>query len=159
MNKIILILTIVVYSVVVSQSFMYMLSLKNTQMALGGSSYTEVRQLIDANMMSVFKYVMYAALLLSFGHAAIHARSPRSLQFITSAVAFIALVVDAILTLKGNVPLNEIINSWAPGNFPENWKEIRNQWFVIFQYRQIVNITGFISLLVGTIFGDRNFHA
>ncbi len=156
MNKIILIITILIYSVVVSQSFMYMLSLKNTQMALGGGSYTEVRQLIDANMMTVFKYVMYAALLFSLILAVINARSPKSLQFVTAVIAFTALVLDAILTLKGNVPLNEIINSWAPANFPANWKEIRNQWFIVFQYRQIANVTGFVSLLVGAVFGGKS---
>src|SRR5690349_9810906 len=132
MYKVVLFATIMTYSIVVSQSFMYMLFLKNTQMALDGKTYTDVRQLIDANMMGTFKYVMSAALLLSLLLAVMNIKSPLSVRFITALATSIALLVDAILTLKGSVPINEIINSWAPAAFPDNWKEIRIQWFTVF---------------------------
>jgi len=51
--------------------------------------------------------------------------------------------------------VNDIINGWAPGNYPDNWKEVRQEWFNIFRYRQIANITGFISLLLGMILHGR----
>lgn len=154
-NKIILLITLLSYSIIVSQSFMYILSLKNTQMALGGSSYTEVRQLIDANMRGFFKYVVYAALLFSLLLVIVNSNAPTGVQFISAALAFIALTADVLLTVKGNMPINDIINGWAPGNFPDNWKEIRQDWFRIFQYRQVANIAGFLSLLAGTVFGGK----
>lgn len=152
-NKILQFLTLLSYAVVVSQSFMYILSLKNTQLALDATSYTAVRQLIDANMMGVFKYVMYATLLFNLILVATSVKTPSSMIFITSSIAFLALLADAILTLKGNMPLNVIINSWSPANPPSDWKGIREQWFAVFQYRQVLNITGFISLVVGVVFG------
>jgi hypothetical protein len=155
LSKVILFTSILSYSVVVSQSFMYILALKNTQLALGGSSYTEVRQLIDANMMTYFKYVVYVVLLANLLLVVVNFGTPMSLSFVTALIAFIALIVDTTLTLKGNVPLNHIINAWSPENYPASWKEIRQQWLVVFQYRQIVNILGFLSLLAGAVFGQK----
>ena len=151
-TKLILLITLLSYAVVVSQPFMYMLALKNTQLALGGSSYTEVRQLIDANMKAYLPYVMYTTLFANLLLIIINYKVPSGLLFITATIAFIALIVDVLLTLKGNMPLNNLINTWSPANYPSNWQEIRQQWFVIFQYRQVATTLGFISLLVGTIF-------
>jgi hypothetical protein len=154
-NKIILFLTLLSYSVIISQSFMYMLSLKNTQLALGGGSYTELRQLIDANMRGTFKYVLYAALLTNLLLVIVNIQRPSSMLFITAAIALLALIADILLTVKGSLPLNDIINNWSPEHFPDNWKEIRNDWFRVFRYRQVINIAGFISLLAGTAFGGK----
>lgn len=153
MNKTILLFTLIAYSVVVSQSFMYMLSLKNTQLALNASAYTQVRQLIDANMNSVFRYVMYAAIVLNLVYVIMNIKSPTSVVFITAAISFVALIIDGVITLKGNVPINEIINSWSPTDVPTNWKDVRQAWLDVFQWRQIVNVTGFVSLLVGVVVG------
>lgn len=153
MNKIILFATVLFYSVVVSQSFMYMLSLKNTQLALSGSAYTEVRQLTDASMNTLFRYVMYVAILLTLLHVVSNIKAPTSLMFITAVIALIALVVDGIITLKGNVPINQVIDNWSPADLPANWKDVRQSWFNVFQWRQVINTAGFVSLLTGAIFG------
>ena len=151
--RMILFTTIVMYAVVVSQSFMYMLTLRNTQLALSANSYTEFRQLTDANMNGIFKYVMYATLFITLLWTLVNVKTSTSLAFITAAVAFAGLLVDGILTLKGNVALNKIINTWSPTHYPENWKEVRSAWFHVFQFRQVANIIGFISLMIGTVWG------
>jgi hypothetical protein len=155
MNKIILFATVFFYSVIVSQSFMYILSLKDTQLALSGSAYTEVRQLIDANMNTLFRYVMYGAILLNVLYVISNIKAPSGAIFITGVISLIALVIDGIITLKGNVPINQVINSWSPADLPANWKEVRQSWFNVYQWRQVVNITGFVSLLTGAIFGGK----
>jgi len=154
-TKITLLVTILFYSVIVSQSFMYILSLKNTQLALGGGSYTELRQLIDANMRHNFKYVIYLTLFANLLLVILNSKTPSGLMFITAAIALVALVIDVLLTLKGNVPVNDIINSWSTESYPDNWREVRDKWFTIFRYRQMATITGFLSLLAGAVFGGR----
>lgn len=155
MNKLILFITLLSYSFIVSQSFMYILALKNTQLGLGAGSYVEVRQLIDANMNSTFKYVVYTALLSSLALVILNFKTPSSIIFISASIAFVALVVDLAIMLKGNMPLNEVINTWSPENYPSNWKEIRAAWFTFLQYRQIANILGFLSLLIGAVFANK----
>ena len=155
MNKIILFATVLSYSVIVSQSFMYVLSLKNTQLALDGTAYTQVRQLIDANMNGLFRYVMYVAIILNLVYVISNIKAPSGLLFITGAISLVALLVDGIITLKGNVPINQVINSWSPSELPANWKEVRQSWFNVYQWRQVINLTGFVSLLTGAIFGRK----
>ncbi len=154
-TKIIYIITILAYAMIVSQSFMYILSLKQVQLSLNADNYTEIRKLTDTSMRANFKYVIYAALLANFLLVAINIKAPTSLVFITSAIAFVALVAEVLLTLKGNLPINDIINTWSKGNYPANWETFREKWFAIYQYRQIATITGFVSLLIGGIFGSK----
>jgi hypothetical protein len=75
--------------------------------------------------------------------------------FIFSAIAFVALIAEILLTLKGNLPINDIINTWSPGNYPANWEAVRKKWFAVYQYRQIATIVGFVSLLIGGVFGSK----
>ncbi len=154
-TKIILLLTLFVYSMIVSQSFMYILALKNVQFKLDVNAYIQVRKLIDSSMRSNFKYVVYAALLGNLLLLVSTFESPGSVLSGAATIAFFALLVDTLLMLKGNLPINNIINTWEPDNAPTNWEEYRAKWFSIFQYRQIANILGFLSLLVGAVFGAK----
>jgi uncharacterized membrane protein len=150
--NIIYLATLLAYSIIVSQSFMYILALKEVQLKLKADPYTELRKLIDTSMMSNFKYVVYAALLCTLALVIITIKNPGSLQFIMAVIAFVALIADTLLTVKGNLPINNAINSWSSENYPANWTDYRAKWFSIFQYRQFANITGFVCLLVGAVF-------
>jgi len=151
--KIIYTITLLAYAMIASQAFMYILSLKQVQLNLNASSYTEILTLIDISMRASFKYVIYAALLANMLLAILAAKTPSSLVFITATIALLALVAEILLTLKGNLPINDVINTWSADNVPANWTSFRDRWFTIFQYRQIASITGFISLLIGAVFG------
>lgn len=154
-TKTILIIAILAYSVIVSQSFMYMLTLKQVQLNLDAQSYTELRKLIDTGMNSNFKYVMYIALFSNFTLVFCTIKNPSNILFITAVIAFVALIADVLLALKGSIPINEVINSWSNNNYPTNWAEYRAKWFSIFQYRQVANIIGFIGLLIGAVCGSK----
>jgi hypothetical protein len=151
--KITLLITLLAYSFIVSQSFMYMLSLKRTQLKLNVNAYIEIRKLLDANMRANFKYPVYLSLLSNLLLLVLTIQNPGSIIFITTAIALVALVTDTLITVKGNMPVNDIINSWSMDNHPANWSEYRAKWLLLFQYRQLANITGFVSLLIGAVFG------
>lgn len=155
LTKILSFTTIIAFSFIVSQSLMYILALKNVQSNLDFNSYTEFRKLIDTSMRANFKYAIYIALLCNLALVISTAKNPGSLIFITSAIALVGLIIDILITVKGNLPINDIINNWSPQNQPVNWTEYRSKWFELFQYRQIANITAYLSLLVGGIFGGK----
>jgi uncharacterized membrane protein len=154
-TKLIFFFTLLAYSIIVSQSFMYILALKNAQLQLDANPYTELRKLIDSNMRSNFTYVVYAALLANLLLVIVTMKNPGSTVFITAAIALAALVADTVLTLKGNLPINDIINSWSADQQPANWADYRTKWLTIFRYRQIATISGFVSLLVGVVWGNK----
>lgn len=152
-TKLLLFFTLITYSINVSQSFMYIIALKNVQTGMAAGPYIELRKLLDISFRTNFKFIVYAALLLNLVLVINSAKAPGSIFFISSLIAFIALVADVLLALKGNIPINNLINTWTINNYPGNWADYRTKWLKIFQYRQICNIAGFISLVAGTVFG------
>ncbi len=152
-TKIILLLTMLAYSVIVAQSYMYIVALKNVQYSMQAENYIELRKLLDTNFRANYKYAVYAALILNLLLVIITCKNPGSLLFITTAIAFVALVADVLLMMKGNMPINNFINTWTTDYYPPDWAIYRAKWLRIFFYREIVTITGFISLVVGTVFG------
>jgi hypothetical protein len=152
-SKIIFTIALLAFAMIASQAFMYILSLKQVQLNLGANSYIEIRKLIDISMRASFKYVIYVALFANVLLIIVTAKTPTSLVFISATIALVALVAEIVLTLKGNLPINDIINTWSVDNYPANWITLRDKWFTIFQYRQIASITGFVSLLIGAVFG------
>lgn len=150
---IILLLTILSYSVIVAQSFMYMIALKKAQYKMKAASYIELRQLLDAGFKANYKYAVYAALLSNLALLVMISKHAASVFFVTSALAFCALIIDILLSVKGNVPINEAINTWSADKYPADWADYRTEWLQIFQYRQVVTIMGFIILLAGSVFG------
>jgi len=151
-TNIILLFTTLSYSIIVAQSFMYIVALKNVQNHMNARSYIELRKLLDANFRANYKYAVYAALVTNLILVLVNIQSPGSLLFISSTIAFIALIADVVLMMKGNMPINNLINTWTTDTYPATWSDYRKKWLRIFYYREIATITGFISLITGAVF-------
>lgn len=151
--KITLFITLLLYAAVISQSFFYMLAMSNVMKNMQATSYIEARHLLDKNLRKSLAGVYYSALIASIALTAFSVTNPSGLLFISSIIALVALITDMVLTVKGNIPLNNIINSWTASSYPENWNQYRNKWFTFYNIRQAVNLTGFIILVAGMIFG------
>ena len=151
--KITLFITLLLYTVVISQSFFYILAMSNVSRNLQPSAYIQTRKLLDKNLRVSLAPVYYATLLASIALTAFCVTNPAGILFFASIFSLLALVADIILTLKGNVPLNHVINSWKEGDYPDNWDTVRSKWLSIFNVRQVVNLAGFVILLAGMVFG------
>ena len=150
--KIVLLLTILLYSIIVSQSFSYIISLRNVQLNMNAGEYISFRKLTDKNFQKKFKYVMYAGLLLNLLLVVLCTVQFSAVLFASSLTGFIALFADTIIAVKKNMPVNKIINTWTAEKYPGNWTEYRTVWLFAFSQRQCLNIAGFFSLLAGAIF-------
>jgi len=151
--KITLFITLILYAIVTAQSFFYILAMSRTAKSMRPVTYIESRQLLDKNLQVTLKLTYYLTLLASIALTSFCVINPSGILFICSIISLILLITDIILSLKGNVPLNKVINSWTASDYPVNWKEYRSRWFSIYNIRQAANITGFISLLAGLVFG------
>lgn len=149
----IMFINLLAYGIIVSQSFSYIIALSNVQKKLQATSYIELRKLLDKNFRKKFSIVVYTTLCTSTLLTILCGSNPYCLLFITSAIAWVALIADTILTLSGNMPINKIINNWTVENYPDNWATYRKKWLSVFSKRQVANIIGFLSLLIGAVFG------
>jgi hypothetical protein len=151
--KITLFITVMLYAVVISQSFFYMLAMSNVTKSMQPGTYIESRKLLDQNLSSSLKTVYYLAVAASILLVSFCVINPSGLLFICSVVALLSLIIDVVFSLKGNVPVNKIINTWTISDYPANWKEYRTKWLSVYNIRQAAYIIGFVSLLTGLIFG------
>ena len=151
--KITLFITLLMYAVVISQSFFYILAMSVTMKKMRAQTYIETRNLLTENLQAPLQIVYYTTLSASVLLAAFCVVNPGGLLFKTSLIALVALLADVLLALRGNIPLNKFINSWTSEDYPYNWRQYRAQWFTLYHIRQALNITGFVSLLAGLIFG------
>lgn len=151
--KVTLFITLVAYAFIVGQSFFYILALSNATKRMSPAAYIESRKLIDAELQNRLSLVYYLALAATILLTAFSVVNPNGILFVSSVIALIALVIDIAIALKGNIPLNRTVNSWNANTYPENWKQVRSKWFSLYQVRQVANITGFICLLAGLVFG------
>lgn len=151
--KITLFITLILNTVVTSQSFFYILAMSNTMKNMQPATYIESRKFLDKNLQNSLKNIYYLALAASVLLVSFCIINPSGLLFTCSVIALVLLLIDVMLALKGNIPLNKIFNSWTASSYPENWKQYRSKWFVIYNIRQAANIIGFVCLLAGLIFG------
>jgi uncharacterized membrane protein len=52
--------------------------------------------------------------------------------------AFVFLIAQLIITLIGNVPINDQIRSWSPDNPPAQWEDVRDQWNLFNNFRTML---------------------
>ena len=151
--KITFFINLLLYALVVSQSLFYILALSYASKTMQAGTYIESRKLIDAKLRNNLTLVYYLALASSIALTSFTIVNPSGALFMCSLVALGALILDIALALHGNIPLNHQISNWDENAYPENWKHIRNKWFRYYTTRQVANITGFITLIAGYIFG------
>jgi hypothetical protein len=144
--------TLLCYTVVVSQSFSYIIAIKNVHENLSAEEYIVTRKLTDRNFRAKFKYVFYATLISSTLLCIVSAVEGSALLITGAIVAWVCFVLDAYFMVKGNLPINAMINNWEIGNYPADWKTYRKKWLDVFMKRQVANITGFVVLLAAVIF-------
>jgi hypothetical protein len=150
--KLIIFLYLLAYSFLVSQSFSYIISLTNVQKNLSVLSYIEFRKLTDKNFRAKFKWVFYTTLVIGPVAIWLTTKEPTGLLFITVLLSYILFWIDAIIMLKGNMPINNAINTWTAEKYPADWSAQRDKWLYFFRLRQVMNIIGFIGLMVGVVF-------
>ena|SRR5688572_9382429 len=151
--KITLFITLLMYAFVISQSFFYILAMSSTLKKMQVETYIETRNLLTQNLQMPLQLVYYITLAASVLLTAFCVVNPSGWLFICSVIALVALLADVVLAKKGNIPLNNQISSWTNVNYPPNWKHYRTKWFTLYHIRQALNITGFVSLLAGWVFG------
>jgi len=143
---------LMLYSVLFSQTMFYLLTMRRVLLGMSANNFIETRHLLDRIIGPAIQPVFYGTLLSSLVMVLTHLDDPSGIVFITAIIAFILLIADVVITLRGNKPLNQLFNTWTPENYPADWQRGREAWLRYFGYRQVVSITGFICLLAGAIF-------
>ena len=152
MIRIAIVASLIAYAIVVSQPIFYIVALGRAQRALSAAAYIELRQRINSVMTRRVPVIYLGALATVLLVLVLSLRIRSWGGLITATLALLCLVVDIILMIRENVPINGVIDQWSTTNYPKDWESHRAKWFEIFAHRQIVLLVGFVALLIGAVF-------
>jgi len=71
------------------------------------------------------------------------------IAFSALVVASVFLIVSGLTTKFGNQPINSIVMTWDMNTPPNNWTELRNQWWIFHELRTLFAFIG-LCLIVWT---------
>jgi len=151
--KIIQFLNLLAYGFVASQPIFYLLAMSKTQKSMRPASYTELRNLLDNNLQVTLRIVYYSTLITSLTWFIFTLKYASGFLLLSSTIALVSFLIDMVLLLSGDMPINKIIQTWSPETYPTDWETYRNKWFFYYHRRQLVDLIGFTSLLAGACFG------
>jgi hypothetical protein len=141
-----------VYAFIASQAMFYLLAMSKTVKEMRPESFIEFRNLLDSKLKLSLRFVYYSALFISPVWCYVAVRSHEQLTIITSFIALLVLFIDIYFLLQGNQPINKVFQTWSRENYPENWEEVKQKWFVHYHKRQVAGLIGFFCLLIGAVF-------
>lgn len=144
-------LSLLLFSVVVSQPLFYWLALGRATGRLSCGAYVELRQQINA---AIVKRLMgsYAVTLIALLALAGTAWSHGRLSIVGGAAgAAVALVADLALAAKLNIPINKRMDGWPLNAVPSDWETQRNAWDAALGVRRVVLLAGFVGLVIALV--------
>ena len=135
----------------VSQPLAYIVFMSKAQRALSAPAYIELRQCINAVMSRRLGMIYVGTMAMVLLLLVLSLRSRNWNVLVTATVALLCLLIDVVLMLRANVPINGVIDRWSITDYPADWQDYRTKWFTVFGYRQVVLLVGFFSLVVGAV--------
>jgi uncharacterized membrane protein len=141
---------LLLYLIVVSQGIFYLFAASKAFSGVSIDAYAEIRNSTDQVIEWRLKFVYPATLLIGLITVVLSfMKAPFSLPFITTAIAFLCVIVDLSLAVKFNMPINAQFHTYQAGMEGVDWESLRNTWLQFLEYRGVVQVVGFLALLVG----------
>lgn len=149
--KLIRLLQLFTYLVVVSQLAYYVFVMGDALKMVSIGNFVEQRKIVDPMVHQRHAPFYYAALILTFVVLISHYKEWNSGIFITTAIALLCLIADVYLGLRGNGPINTLVNQTAMGSPGIDWEGLRQKWIHLIKIRGMISMAGFVSLLTGLV--------
>lgn len=143
------VVTLLLFALVVSQPFFYALALGQASTQLSASAYVELRQRINAVIAKPLVQLYGGTIVSCIFVVVLALRVSATVLVVCSVLAALSLVVDLVIAVQRNVPINQRMNGWSTAEVPSDWETHRAQWNAAFTVRQVVLTLGFVALVVG----------
>jgi hypothetical protein len=115
------------------------------------TSFVEFFQKVDPYMKVWAKFLVLGQILLCLLLIILQARTLLQPHVILTIIALLCGLVSMVTAVKGNVPLNREMETWDATSPPAHWAQVRDRWLHIHRIRGIVEIAGFIVLLLAAV--------
>lgn len=143
------VITLFLYAFVVSQPFFYVMALGDASDALTAPAYVELRHAINRAMNARVPRLYVATAVSGIALVLVATRLSAYVLATCAAVAVLGLVVDLLIALRTNIPINRLIETWTRTSYPDDWATHRATWTRAFTVRQALLTFAYATLLVG----------
>ena len=114
---------------------------------LSASTFIEQQQNAILALNTLMPILGLITILLTLTSAFLQRKD--KVAFLVLLVASAFLIVSGLTTRFGNQPINSIVMTWDMNNPPNNWTELRNQWWIFHELRTLSAFIG-LCLIVWT---------
>ncbi len=111
-----------------------------TALSLPGPVWLLRHQAEDALFRNVMPTYMWVTLLSLIG-AALLARGKARTLF---AVAAVFALLQMVVTIAHEVPINRLVATWSPTSLPPEWDAIRHRWMLGHWIRTVLSFVAFL---------------
>lgn len=108
------------------------------------STYVAVKQAFDVSYPKLMKPLQIASLLSTVALTVVATVAGSAVCAVLAALAVVGILVNIIITVRGDLPINKAMSAWAPDAPPSNWESQRHRW----DYFNAIRTTAAVSALV-----------
>ena len=127
------------------------LSLANSALSFGASTFLDVGKAMIANLAPTMPYFVILSLLSSLPVLYLQYRQKTKGGYFT-LIGFLLMVTATITTLTINVPIDNEIKTWTISTIPANWREIWAHWAALHTFRTFVSLGALAFAVLGALF-------
>ncbi|SNQ49906.1 conserved membrane hypothetical protein [Frankia canadensis] len=114
--------------------------------SLPTTTYVLVKQAFDISYPKFMKPLQIACLLSTVALAVTAAVAGSRACAILAAVAAVGVLVNIIVTVRGDLPINNAMATWTPEAPPSDWQSQRARWDHFNSIRTIAAISALVLL-------------
>lgn len=104
-------------------------------------TYVEQQQNVITSLNTVMPLLGLFAIILTILSAFL--RKKRDGAFFTLLVAASLLIASGLVTRLGNQPINAVVMTWSKSTIPDNWADLRDQWWSLHTIRTGTSLLAF----------------
>lgn len=150
--KIIRLLHLVVYFFIAAQLVYYFYLMGDALKQVSIGTFLEERRVVHPLVVKKHQMVYYFGLFLSLLMVVLAQRQQSPLTLVTCSIAFVCIVAEVIISLKGNAPLNTLVQQYSLVDTTTDWEAVRRKWIELIKIRGLLITIGILSLFAGLVF-------
>ena len=140
-------LHLLVVIIIASQGIFYFIGCAEAMKHLTVPVFADYRKALDSVIAGRLRILYYAALILGITVLILSRQKMGGLVFICTLVTTICIVVDVLLALKENIPINAQFNQYPAGTVSD-WRGLQLSWVKLIVIRGIFSSSALVALLV-----------
>jgi hypothetical protein len=140
------ILQLVITILIASQGIFYLLGTASALKKISVPAFAEQRKAIDSVIAIRLRIIYYMSLLVGVAVLIAYKGDAAGVAFVCSLIATLLLVVDAVLALKFEIPINKILGKYPDGT-QHDWRSLQLSWLRFIVLRGICSSLALCCLL------------